>query len=122
MITVAHSYNKFINHYDNSTQEKLSGGKLSQSPPGRVYIKRGIHPEPPGTTRNLTGTTRNLAGTTLNPTEPRVLPCIYRLGEKFRVAELPLGAPGACIYCNDNSIFWGEAGHSGGEASTPQIP
>ena len=26
------------------------------------------------------------------------------------------------IYRNNNNIFWGEAGHFGGEASTPQIP
>ena len=44
----------------------------------------------------------------------RVLFRIYCLGEKSRVAELPGGVPGACIYCNDNNIFGGEVGHFGG--------
>ena len=52
----------------------------------------------------------------------RVLSRIYRLGEKSPVAKLPRGVRGACIYCNDNNIFGGEAGHFGGEVSTPQIP
>ena len=51
---------------------------------GGVYVKRGTHLEPTGTTRNLTGTTRspteptrNLPkppGTTRNPTEPTWTP------------------------------------------------
>ena len=32
MITVAHFYNEFINHYDISTQENLGRGKLCQQP------------------------------------------------------------------------------------------
>ena len=30
MITVAHFYNEFINHYDISTQENIGRGKLRQ--------------------------------------------------------------------------------------------
>ena len=49
----------------------------------------------------------------------RALSRIYRLGEKSPVAKLPRGVWGACIYCNDNNIFGGEAEHFGGESFYP---